>query len=208
MENTLGEIIRKVREQASLNQTQFGIDIGVVANTVSAYERGDRIPEIDTLIIISIKFNADLTELIKLRVLESQSFELENESILTFFNKINAYELVPKLPNQLAKQQMSYLKNVSSLPDSGLSTLSMTTGLEVNKNYFLNCCHAYFHFYNQQPVESFFKIMPEIIDVHNYINKLSPILGVDVRDITSLEPLDIEKLMDALSVLNRIPKQN
>jgi len=84
----------------------------------------------------------------------------------------------------------------------------MTTGLEVHKNYFLNCCHAYFHFYNQQPVENFLKIIPDIIDIHNYINKLSPILGVDVKDITSLEPLDIEKLMDALSVLNRIPKQN
>ncbi len=205
MENTLGDVIRKIREKATLNQTDFGKEIGVVTNTVSAYERGDRLPEIDTLIKISKIFNADLTELIKLRVLESENFQIENEAILTFFNRVNAYELLPKLPSQLAKQQMSYLNSAGVLQDS---SRSVTSGLEVHKNYFLNCCHAFFNFYKQQPVESFFKSVPEIIDVHNYISKLSPILGVDVKDITSLEPRDIEKLMIALSILNRIPKQD
>jgi len=208
MENTLGEVIRKIRETASLNQTDFGKEIGVVTNTVSAYERGDRIPEIDTLIKITIKFKADLSELIKLRVLESEDFVLENEELLTFFNKMNAYEMMPSLPVRLAKEQMEHYKSMNSMPVASFSNVQMTSGLEIHKSYFLNCCYAFFDFYKQQPIEGFFKTISEIIDVHNYINKLSPILGVDVKDITSLEPLGIEKLMDALSVLNRIPKQN
>ena len=207
MENSLGDLIRKIREKASLNQTDFGKKIGVVTNTVSAYERGDRLPEIDSLIRIGTIFKADFTELIKLRVLASANFELENESLLTFFNRINAYDLVPSLPNQLAKQQISYLKSTNVLLESSHSNATKAAGFEINKNYFLNCCHAFFHFYNQQAVEGFIKNIPEIIDVHNYISKLSPILGVDVKDITTLESTDIEKLMLALSVLNRIPKQ-
>lgn len=208
LETTLGDVIRKIREKVGLNQSDFGREVGVVTNTVSAYERGDRLPEIDTLIKIAVTFKADLTELLKLRVLASQNFELENEAILTFFNKINAYDLLPSMPNQMAKQQLNYLNfaNVASQVSAPNSTV--TTGLEIHKEYFINCCHAVFHFYNQVPPRQFFDQIPQVVDVHNFIRKLSPILGVDAKSITSLQPSEIEKLMLGLSVLNRIPKND
>lgn len=209
MENTLGDVIRKIREKASHNQTEFGKAIGVVTNTVSAYERGDRLPEIDTLIKICTTYHADLTELIKLRVLASPQLEIENQSLLAFLGRLNNFALIPGLPNHLAKQQLQTLQSASRPIDADQSRNQSNSGYEIHSTYFLNCYRAYYDFYNkQQPSENDLADVGNVISVHNFINKLSPVLGVDEKNVTTLESPDIEKLMLALSVLDRIPKPN
>lgn len=60
---TIGEKIKKVRNERNLSQRRFGEKVGLSSKTISAYERGLVTPPLHILERISEIFNVTLFEL-------------------------------------------------------------------------------------------------------------------------------------------------
>lgn len=63
---TTGEIIKMAREDADMKQKELASLLGVIPNTVSKYENGNRIPDLDILIKIAKIFDISLDYLLGL----------------------------------------------------------------------------------------------------------------------------------------------
>jgi len=204
MQPTLGDLLRKIREKSGKNQTDFAKALGIVVNTISAYERSERLPEIDFLIKVSITFNEDLAELIKLRVMDSTQVEVDNVQILTFLNQIKKNPYVPGYPNFLAKEQLknSQKYNFNSSEKSPVYS-------EISKNQLKICYQAYCDYYQfEQPKIYELTNLSNVVGIYNLIVKLYPVLGLDHANFNTLEPIDVSKIMDALNALRKIPSKN
>ena len=60
MENKFGENVKYIRSENDVTQKEFANIIGVSAATVSAYEQGEKIPNLNVAITIAEKFNVSL----------------------------------------------------------------------------------------------------------------------------------------------------
>lgn len=63
----IGEYIRDLRKQKYLSQGQLSIKTGLSKSTISMIERGERIPELDTLTLLAKAFGIDRDILINVR---------------------------------------------------------------------------------------------------------------------------------------------
>lgn len=77
MSNKLGILLRKEREVSGLSIELMSNKLGVNKNTLGAYERGERLPDIDFLLTFSEVVDADFFKLIELRIKEHPSTGVE-----------------------------------------------------------------------------------------------------------------------------------
>lgn len=56
----VGQRIRELRHKLGLNQTEFGRTFNVTIHTVSAWEGGRRMPEIDRLVDIAVGYECSV----------------------------------------------------------------------------------------------------------------------------------------------------
>lgn len=66
--NELGEALRRIREGRSWSVDVFAEKVGVNRNTVGAYERGERLPEVDYLARFARETDSNFAELLGLRL--------------------------------------------------------------------------------------------------------------------------------------------
>ncbi len=64
--------LKELREQRRLNQEGLALKLNVSQSTISAYEIGERVPDLETLIAISNFFNVSLDYLAGLSDLKQQ----------------------------------------------------------------------------------------------------------------------------------------
>ena len=57
---SFGNVLRKLRKQDGLTQTELGKALGLSYSTISMYERGEREPDFETLEIIADYFNVSM----------------------------------------------------------------------------------------------------------------------------------------------------
>lgn len=79
---TLGERIRKLREERGMTQDELGKKLGVQKSTISMYEHGHREPAIQKLIALSTLFDIDMNELLGIGAFvlqDPQQQELDQE---------------------------------------------------------------------------------------------------------------------------------
>lgn len=69
----LGDKLRKTREKDGVNIPDMADRLGVNKNTLGAYERGERLPDIDFLISFANKTSEDFLLLLELRIRESKA---------------------------------------------------------------------------------------------------------------------------------------
>ena len=58
-----GKILKKLREKKNLTQKVIAKELNVSNNTVSKWEMGKNMPDLETLYLICKKFNLDFVEL-------------------------------------------------------------------------------------------------------------------------------------------------
>lgn len=63
----LNENIKRLRKLKGLSQEELAIKLNVVRQTVSKWENGVSVPNINTLILISEKFDIPVDEMLKSR---------------------------------------------------------------------------------------------------------------------------------------------
>ncbi len=64
MDNKFSSQLNLLRRQAHLSQTDLANKVFVTRQSVSKWERGDSVPDLDSLIKLSEVFNVDLNELV------------------------------------------------------------------------------------------------------------------------------------------------
>lgn len=81
--------LKELREQRRLNQEGLAIKLNVSQSTISAYEVGERVPDLETLIAISDFFNVSLDYLaglspVKQQIMKSDLTEDELEFLYSY----------------------------------------------------------------------------------------------------------------------------
>ena len=62
---TFGKILRELRNNSKLTQTELANSLGLAFSTISMYERGEREPDFETLEAIADYFNVSLDYLLE-----------------------------------------------------------------------------------------------------------------------------------------------
>lgn len=73
------EIIKEIREDNDLNQSEMGKILGVSQNTVSQYERGIRVLPIDILTIYAKEFNVSADYILGLTKNPKPDWSIKNQ---------------------------------------------------------------------------------------------------------------------------------
>lgn len=85
MDYSFSKRIKELRTSLDLTQSQFAKEIGTTQATLSSYENTDKMPSIDTLIMIAQKYNVSLDWLCGL-----QNEQLPVQTIFTYSDLIRA----------------------------------------------------------------------------------------------------------------------
>lgn len=95
MENKFGENVKYIRSESDITQKEFANIIGVSAATVSAYEQGEKIPNLSVAMKIAKKFNVSLDWLCGLSDKENQTISDVKDAAKTLFDigKIIEFEI-------------------------------------------------------------------------------------------------------------------
>ena len=88
MDNNLGRIISELRNKKGITQKELANALHVSDKTVSHWETGDNLPQIDMLNHISKYFKVPLHDLIAARVSNESNDKLVND-IITSYEKTN-----------------------------------------------------------------------------------------------------------------------
>lgn len=83
----IGKFIALLRKQHGLTQEMLGEKLGVTNKTVSRWENGNYLPDIDMLQLISKEFNVSINELLAGRFLSDEEFKKKaDENIVAVSN--------------------------------------------------------------------------------------------------------------------------
>lgn len=85
----IGNTIAKNRKSKKLNQREFAAIIGISNTTLSLYERGERTPDIETLLKISEYFKLSLDELCGSGLGKDSTTQTKFETLADVFSIIN-----------------------------------------------------------------------------------------------------------------------
>lgn len=88
------EIIKKLRQDYKLTQEQFGRAVGCEGTSISRYENGSRVPDIETFIRILNTFGYDLELTLKERVGHKKDINFYNEKTYTDILNMDIKDLV------------------------------------------------------------------------------------------------------------------
>ena len=80
----IGKFIAKLRNENNLTQEALGEKLGVTNKTISRWENGHYLPDIEMLQLLSKEFNVSINELITgERIQENEYKEKAEENLLT-----------------------------------------------------------------------------------------------------------------------------
>lgn len=205
----LGTKLREIRESKKLNQTQLGELVGVNLNTVSAFERGDRLPDLDYLINLAELINADLTELIKLRVEASPSFNpMEKSPSRTFISHLNRDDYFQELTFRSAAAAAN-AKNQKEEHEFKLETNFGHTPkvvTQIDLDLMLNCYRACTQFFEQFLKLEISLQISYVIKFYNNLSKMTEALGTELSELKVLEVSGIVKQLEILLALRKLER--
>ncbi len=91
-----GNRIFELRTKLKLNQTDFGKKVGFSAQTISMYERGEKNPQIDSVVKIALAFNVSLDWLCDIEKKTDtgmkQTIENDEDALKTILQLANYYK--------------------------------------------------------------------------------------------------------------------
>lgn len=91
-----GNRILELRTKLKLNQTNFGKKVGFSAQTISLYERGEKNPQIDSVVKIALTFNVSLDWLCNIEkdtdTEMKQTIENDEDALKTILQLANYYK--------------------------------------------------------------------------------------------------------------------
>lgn len=202
----LGIKLREIRESRKLNQTQFGELVGVNLNTVSAFERDDRLPDLDYLINLAELTNADLTELIKLRVEASPSFNpFEKSPSRTFISHLNRDDYLKEL---LFKTSAAAKVNSQreELELKHKSDVGPKTVNQIDLDLMLNCYQACTSFFERFLMLDISLQISYVVNFYNHLSKMTEALGTELYELNVLEVNGIIKQLEILLALRKLER--
>ena len=88
---SIGAKIRKLRREKDITQRELGKIVGVAESTISLYESGRNIPDLNMMRKLAIFFNVSLDELAENDVIEDVpiEFSIEEIKLITRFRKLS-----------------------------------------------------------------------------------------------------------------------
>ena len=88
-----GKFIAELRKQANLTQEVLGEKIGVTNKTISRWENGNYMPDIEMLGILAKEFNVSINELLAGERLEDEEFRKKADENIVSVAKSSAFTL-------------------------------------------------------------------------------------------------------------------
>lgn len=204
MINLLGMELKVKREYAGLTQAMIAEFLGININTVGAYERGDRLPEVDFLIGFCDKTKATFSELMDLRIKSSPLF---SEASIKHLNESN---------QNAAKQDDTFAMHIgqntapqkrqaisSSKPQTAIAMSVNNVGniremsAEINEALLSKCIsicekHHGKEFNDANTLEKF----KQTILIYNKLIRISNVFDNDLTKLTSLGDNDLLTLLE------------
>lgn len=200
--------LREIRESRKFNQTQFGNLIGVNLNTVSAFERGDRLPDIDYLIHLAELTQADLTELIKLRVEASPSFNpLQKSPSKSFISHLNRDDYFKELVlKKSAVDKVNKQNEVYEFKQVAVNEQLPRVAIQIDLNLMLNCYHACVQFFERFISLEISQQIAYVVKFYNHLSKMTEALGTELSELRVLEVSGIIKQLEILLALKKLER--
>ena len=88
-----GKFIVKLRKQSGLTQEALGAKIGVTNKTVSRWENGNYMPDIDMLQLLSKEFDVSINELLAGEKITDEDFRKKADENIVAVSKASAFTL-------------------------------------------------------------------------------------------------------------------
>jgi transcriptional regulator with XRE-family HTH domain len=80
--NTIGQNIKKYREQRKMNQQELALKVRVGTATIQKYESGEQIPDTQTILKLSTALDVPASELMEQEVSNSSGLDPEIEYLI------------------------------------------------------------------------------------------------------------------------------
>lgn len=204
----LGVKLREIRESKKLNQTQFGELVAVNLNTVSAFERGDRLPDLDYLVHLAELTHADLTELIKLRVEASPSFNpLDKSPSMAFISHLNRDDYFKELVlKKNAADKLNTQKGVFEFAQVADYSQTTKPANQIDLDLMLNCYQACEHYFEQFFKQEISSQIAYVVKFYNHLSKMTEALGTELSELKVLEISGIIKQLEILLALKKLER--
>ncbi len=88
-----GKFIAKLRKQAGLTQDALGEKVGVTNKTISRWENGNYMPDIDMLQLLSQEFDVSINELLAGEKIPDEDFRKKADENIVAVSKASAFTL-------------------------------------------------------------------------------------------------------------------
>ena len=88
-----GKFIAKLRKQAGLTQEALGEKVGVTNKTISRWETGNYMPDIEMLQLLSREFDVSINELLVGKKLSDEDFRQKADENIVAVSKASAFTL-------------------------------------------------------------------------------------------------------------------
>jgi transcriptional regulator with XRE-family HTH domain len=82
MNNTIGQNIKKYREQRKMSQQELALKVRVGTATIQKYESGEQIPDTQTILKLSTALDVPASELMEQEVYNSSGIDPEIEYLI------------------------------------------------------------------------------------------------------------------------------
>lgn len=125
---TLGEQIQALRKRLGLSQEELGERLGVARQSVSKWESGSTVPELDKLIAMSKLFGVSVGSLLGIEETGESGHELTDRELKAL--EAIARRLVPPAPEPKKRKRWPYVTAVLVLVAAGWALMSRIHSLE------------------------------------------------------------------------------
>lgn len=79
----IGKFLSELRRENNLTQEQLGLELGVTNKTISRWENGNYLPNIEMLQLLSKKYNVSINEILSGEKLDNKSYKQKAEQNIT-----------------------------------------------------------------------------------------------------------------------------
>ncbi len=126
---TIGEKIRKARKAAKMSQKDISVRTGFAVNTISRYENGERIPNIEAIAKIAAALGMDIYDLAKGVeipgvIISRETYEAEKISINDYVDTnlrriMLSYDKLNNDGKEIAAQRVEELAEIERYTQTG-----------------------------------------------------------------------------------------
>ncbi|MDE7337374.1 MAG: helix-turn-helix domain-containing protein [Clostridia bacterium] len=92
----IGAFLAELRKENNLTQEELGEQIGVTNKTVSRWEKGNYLPPVEMLQILSLKYDVSINEILSGERLEGEKYKTKAEENIASALKNNSIDLKDK----------------------------------------------------------------------------------------------------------------